>query len=77
MKCIQSKYKQFLWTNQKYQLKKNCFLRNIFDKNTTFSKEQKIHEISTTCLLRNKFCHHISGMDIYGTNCHDLLPVSR
>lgn len=30
-----------------------------------------------TCLLRNKFSHHISGMDIYGTNCHDLLSVTR
>lgn len=46
--------------------------------NTTFRKQQKYMKfLQATCLLRNKFCHHISGMDIYGTNCHDLLPISR
>ena len=30
MKCIQSKYNQFLWTNQKYQLRKTAFSEIYF-----------------------------------------------
>lgn len=33
--------------------------------------------LRTTCLLRNELCHHIPGVDVYGANRHDLLPVSR
>lgn len=49
----------------------NKFLKATLTINTTFGTQR------CTCLLRNQFCHHISGVDIDGADGHDLLPVSR